>query len=104
MRRSNPGIRVSMCTAAIVFALAGTMFSGCGESRETKTRPRAVGGKIALPAPRTEDGMPLNEALKRRRSQRGFSDRGLTLEYISQLLWAAQGAVSYTHLRAHETR
>jgi SagB-type dehydrogenase family enzyme len=53
--------------------------------------PKAEGGKITLPAPRTEDGMPFNEALKRRRSQRSFSDRDLTIEQISRLLWAAQG-------------
>jgi len=35
--------------------------------------------------------MPLNEALKRRRSQRSFSEGDLKLEQVSQLLWAAQG-------------
>ncbi|MBK5093212.1 MAG: SagB/ThcOx family dehydrogenase [Actinobacteria bacterium] len=52
---------------------------------------KVVSGKTSLPAPLATGGMPLNEALKRRRSQRGFSDKGLTLEQISQLLWAAQG-------------
>jgi SagB-type dehydrogenase family enzyme len=35
--------------------------------------------------------MPLDAALEERRSQRSFSEGGLTPEQVSQLLWAAQG-------------
>lgn len=55
--------------------------------------PRAVpaGSVIELPAPRTDGDVSLEEALRVRRSVREFTSEELTLEEISQLLWAAQG-------------
>lgn len=46
---------------------------------------------IALPAPRTEGGMPLMQALKQRHSTRAFSAKRLSLETLSNLLWAGFG-------------
>ena len=46
---------------------------------------------IALPAPRMEGGKPLMQALKERQSSRAFSDRELSLQVMSDLLWAAAG-------------
>jgi SagB-type dehydrogenase family enzyme len=46
---------------------------------------------VELPAPRTEGDVSLEEALASRRSVREFTPEPLTLEQISQLLWAAQG-------------
>lgn len=46
---------------------------------------------IELPAPKTTGGMPLMEALKNRQTQRQFSKRELSLETLSNLLWAANG-------------
>lgn len=46
---------------------------------------------ILLPPPKTSGEMSLEEAIRERRSQRSFSDKPLTLEHISQILWAAQG-------------
>ncbi len=51
----------------------------------------SAGDIIDLPAPRTDGGMSLEEALAARRSAREFTDEPLTLEQISQLLWSAQG-------------
>jgi SagB-type dehydrogenase family enzyme len=52
----------------------------------------AVGGStIVLPSPRTEGDVSLEEALANRRSVRAFESTDLTLDEISQLLWAAQG-------------
>ena len=45
----------------------------------------------ALPAPQTEGGMPLMEALKARRSQRAYSARKLSDQMLANLLWAADG-------------
>jgi SagB-type dehydrogenase family enzyme len=47
--------------------------------------------EIALPAPRLKGEMSLEETLTARRSVRQFTDGELTLEELSQLLWAAQG-------------
>jgi SagB-type dehydrogenase family enzyme len=46
---------------------------------------------IKLPAPKTEGGMPLMQALKERRSGREFSSQKLSMETLSNLLWAAWG-------------
>lgn len=46
---------------------------------------------IKLPEPRTDGGISVEKALKERRSIRSFKDQALTLEEVSQLLWAAQG-------------
>ena len=46
---------------------------------------------IKLPAPKTEGGMPLMQALKERKSGREFSPRKLSMETLSSLLWAAWG-------------
>jgi SagB-type dehydrogenase family enzyme len=46
---------------------------------------------IKLPAPVLKGEVSLEETLQKRRSVRGFSDEALTLDEVSQLLWAAQG-------------
>lgn len=46
---------------------------------------------IDLPAPRRTGGMPLMEALARRRSSREFDGRALPRQTLSDLLWAAWG-------------
>jgi len=46
---------------------------------------------LALPAPTTVGGMPLMTALANRRSSREFSPDPLTLQMLSDLLWAATG-------------
>jgi len=46
---------------------------------------------IELPSPRYKGTITLEETLKERRSVREFSSHSLSLEEISQLLWAMQG-------------
>lgn len=46
---------------------------------------------IALPKPKVRGTVSLEETIKKRRSRRNFLDKPLTLEQVSQLLWAAQG-------------
>jgi SagB-type dehydrogenase family enzyme len=47
--------------------------------------------KIELPEPRYKRDMSVEEAILKRRSVRSYIDEPLSLEEISQLLWAAQG-------------
>lgn len=47
--------------------------------------------QIQLPRPALKGEVSLEEAILKRRSQREFSKKDLSLEQISQLLWAAQG-------------
>lgn len=44
-----------------------------------------------LPAPRTDGGKPLMEALKERKTSRSFSGRPLEEQMLSDMLWAAFG-------------
>ena len=46
---------------------------------------------MSLPAPHLESDVSLEEALRRRRSIRDYTEEPLTWEEISQLLWATQG-------------
>ncbi|MBO7764398.1 MAG: SagB/ThcOx family dehydrogenase [Bacteroidales bacterium] len=48
-------------------------------------------GNIVLPAPQREGGLPLMEALMKRRSSRKFSEREIDLQTLSDLLWATFG-------------
>ncbi len=47
--------------------------------------------RILLPEPEFAGDTSVEEALKKRRSVREFSHGSLTLDQVSQLLWAAQG-------------
>lgn len=53
--------------------------------------PALNDGRIELPPPQTDGGMPLMQALKERQSTRAFSDKELSLQTLSDLLWAAAG-------------
>jgi SagB-type dehydrogenase family enzyme len=46
---------------------------------------------VALPAPQTDGGKPLMQALKERRTTRNFAEQPLDLQQLSNLLWAAFG-------------
>ena len=46
---------------------------------------------VKLPVQRTDKGISVEKALLARRSKRSFKNEPLTLEEVSQLLWAAQG-------------
>jgi SagB-type dehydrogenase family enzyme len=50
-----------------------------------------IGERIKLPEPRYESETSVEEALLQRRSIRAYSGENLTIEEVSQLLWAAQG-------------
>ena len=58
------------------------------------TMAMETGQRIPLPAAGSAQAMSVEEALEQRRSVREFSHRGLVLEDVSQLLWAAQGITS----------
>jgi len=61
------------------------LFLGCSLSFAQDTDP------IQLPPPQTDIGLPLMKALSLRRSSRSFSEKALSLQELSNLLWAAHG-------------
>jgi SagB-type dehydrogenase family enzyme len=60
-----------------------------------RLRPKPARGEssetIILPAPQKEGGIPLMEAISRRRSDREFASQDLPAPLLSNLLWAAYG-------------
>ncbi len=75
--------------AVIVLAILAMAVMAASENNSTlKENTSKV---IKLPEPRTDGGISVEKALKERRSIRSFGKEGLTLDEVSQLLWAAQG-------------
>ena len=70
-------------SAGILATAAAVIAASISDAREP--------GSITLPPPRTEGGMPLLSALKVRHSTRQYSDRPLSAQTLSDLLWAAFG-------------
>jgi hypothetical protein len=70
-RETVAGILAGAAAAAAIPTLAA----------QTKT--------TALPAPRREGGRPLLSALNLRHSTRAYSSRALSMQTLSDLLWAA---------------
>ncbi len=71
----------------LMFVLPVIALSACGEGSEEPV----PGETITLPAPSTTGDMSLEETLQLRRSVRQHTDESLTVQQVSQLLWAAQG-------------
>jgi len=51
-------------------------------------------GEMLLPEPRLDSDVSIEEVLLKRRSVRYYTGEALTLQEVSQLLWAAQGTTS----------
>ena len=79
---------------SLLYVLAVSLLVSCvASAMESRQR-------IPLPAAAFDGEMPVEEAIKQRRSVREFSRKSLALEDISQLLWAAQGITGRRGLRA----
>ena len=64
-------------------------------SGRCETMSPAIPSKtIALPEPRTDGNVSVEQALRDRRSVRSYKDDPLDLAEISQILWSAQGITS----------
>lgn len=70
-------------------------WTGCERPLHVKTKvtleSAQVGDALKLPPPASNGPLSLEEALARRRSHRTFTGEPLTMEMLSQLLWAASG-------------
>ena len=73
--------------STVVLGGTGLLADGCGGS----VSPARVLRTTSLLPPRPSGPVSLEETLSQRRSMREFTSRPLTMQEISQLLWAAQG-------------
>ena len=85
--------------ALVGLALLATVVMAASENNST-IKADAFSQVIKLPEPRTDGGMTVEKSLQERRSIRSFGKDGLTLNEVSQLLWAAQGV---TDDKGHRT-
>ena len=84
--------------ALVGLALLATVVMAAPESSSPSKADASQA--IKLPEPRTDGGMTVEKSLEERRSIRSFGKDGLTLNEVSQLLWAAQGV---TDDKGHRT-
>ncbi|MDP3013391.1 MAG: nitroreductase family protein, partial [Candidatus Subteraquimicrobiales bacterium] len=88
-----------MKTVARFFKLAFMLISicacllqlGCTQIPKEKKQEKIENTIIELPGAKVDGKASLEEVLNKRKSVRDFTEKDLTLEQISQLLWAAQG-------------
>lgn len=73
----------SVKTLAVVVAVIMAAFASWAAS--------PVLSDVSLPTTRTDGGKPLMQALKDRQTSRDFSNRKLSAQVLSDLLWAAFG-------------
>jgi nitroreductase len=78
--------------ALAMLASAKTAFSA-DTNTATGTTPQAIQAEdvIKLVQPDLKKGLPTMEALSKRRTDRNLSDKKLTLQQLSEVLWAADG-------------
>jgi nitroreductase len=81
MDQQRPVTRRDVHTALLAVGALAAMPMAAALAQETR----------ALPAPRKEAGKPLMQALGLRRSIREYSQRELSAQVLSDLLWAAYG-------------
>ncbi len=85
-------ILITILILGMALVLAGILFF---KSKPVNHFPEQnvlqKGEEIFLPQPRYQNQTSIEEAILQRRSVREYRDETLTLQEISQLLWAAQG-------------
>jgi len=88
-------MRQSYCNYLLGLAIVLLTFScGCAPSANTVTPtppPELESVVIELPEPRYDSDVSIEQSLLLRRSTRSYTGESLTLQELSQLLWAAQG-------------
>jgi len=80
-----------ICIALILIPVLIT--GACIDKNQTGQNTRQE-GDIMLPEPRTTGEISIEEAMLHRRSVRRYTKEPITLNDLSQLLWAAQGITS----------
>ncbi len=87
------------CGSLFVLVTVLLLLCSCGQSEQTSAASRTPALEvekmiIKLPKPKYNSDVSLEESLVKRRSVRDYTGELLTIEEVSQLLWAAQGTTS----------
>jgi len=97
MRSSTNRLRLKLLLLAIAPALLVlAVAADCPPATEPTPTPPTNTTTLPLPEPRFDSDVSVEQALLQRRSVRDYTDAPLTLDEISQLLWAAQGITEPT--------
>jgi len=91
------------CATLLMIIGANSIISNKESVKPNKQKPSSFTTmeEIKLPAPSHSGDMSVEEALQTRRSFRNFKQQSLSLEQVSQLLWATYG-VSYVSSSGRE--
>ncbi len=97
-------IRLTRRQACQLAGTLGLTFSGLSQLRSNRalaTGPKIFDkeGPMNLPAPTTDGNLNVEKAIKQRRTVRSFTNEPLTVDQLSQILWAAQGVTDDSGLK-----
>ena len=85
-------LRAKLCAVMVMLSLVAPLVGACtSEQGPAHTPTPAPVSALTLPEPRLKSEVSVEETLLKRRSVREYAELPLTLEEVSQLLWAAQG-------------
>ncbi len=81
-----------MLNLMLIFGLAILMLLPlCPKGQSLLAQEKSKGETVKLPSPAYDSAVSIEKALVERRSIRSFKEEPLTLNGLSQILWAAQG-------------
>lgn len=86
-------------TAAVLVLIMASLPLNCVPARKPIPPRLPDQVEVKLPKPRFDSDVPVEETLLKRRSVRDYTGKPLTLQEVSQLLWAAQGVTDPKGLR-----
>ena len=84
-------IHIVIMAIALIGAGTGGSFMLLQPTGDEREPNEPMNEKIKLPEPKYDGNISVEQALLERRSVRAYKDGPLTLNEVSQLLWAAQG-------------
>ena len=95
MNMKNTILSSVLIVSSLVLLSLFSRLGGNSQDTHAQEKPPEKGEvmkEITLPAAKKTGQMPLEEAIRKRKSVRKYSAKELTPEQVSQILWAANGA------------
>jgi SagB-type dehydrogenase family enzyme len=88
---SNPALKKQAVTLILIAVSVTAIAVLLTRRQPAETELNMPSDSVQLPPPQTAGAMSVEEAIQRRRSIRSYTDDPLSLQDVSQLMWAAQG-------------